>query len=124
MATIKSYTDLEQSKVLSKILSDESADMSYRHFAPNLLPEGYCISVDKVEYETDIPCWSLASLLGVLPSVIQRNGKRMFLTLEKAGVYNLYYKSPDRLDELWETKEESIDACVAMIESLHELKML
>jgi hypothetical protein len=35
-----------------------------------------------------------------------------------------YYKSPDRLDELWATKEEVIDACVAMIELLHELKML
>lgn len=48
----------------------------------------------------------------------------MFLTLEKAGAYNLYYKSPDRLDELWETKEEPMDACVEMIVNLHELNIL
>jgi len=71
-----------------------------------------------------IPCWSLTALLSIIPSVIIRKGKRMFLTLEKACAYNLYYKSPDRIDELWETKEDVIDACVTMIENLHELKML
>ena len=39
----------------------------------------------------------------------------MFLTLEKAGAYNLYYKSPDRMDEFWETNEEPVDACYEMI---------
>ena len=48
----------------------------------------------------------------------------MFLTLEKAGAYNLYYKSPDRLDELWETKYEAIDACYEMIIILHEQNLL
>ena len=71
-----------------------------------------------------VPCWSLAALLNLLPSVITRNGKRMFLTLEKAGAYNLYYKSPDRLDELWETKEDAIDACYELILKLHEQKIL
>lgn len=48
----------------------------------------------------------------------------MFLTLEKAGAYNLYYKSNDRLDELWETDFEPIDVCYKMILDLHELKLL
>ena len=74
MATIKAYTDLSQSKVLAKILPLESADMYYC----------YCMDIytKKWDYDTtptfidpsnqpdigDIPCWSLAALLGVLPS--------------------------------------------------------
>lgn len=117
---MKSYTDIEQSKKLAEILPLESADMYYSPLGgthPWVL-EGNLIEKDAVL------CWSLASLFSVLPSVIKRKGKRMFLTLEKAGAYNLYYKSPDRLDELWETKEDVIDACYEMIINLHELKLL
>ena len=141
MTAIKLYTDLEQSKKLAEILPNESADMAWCNNSikgVNYTDE-YSVNLytvkemqecfDKVlngwdKYWKLIPCWSLAALLSVLPSVITRKGKRMFLTLEKAGAYNLYYKSPDRLDELWETKEDVIDACVTMIENLHELKML
>ena len=100
MATIKSYTDLEQTKKLAEILPVESANMeyileqwidekTYRH------KEGYCeIPVVKVDDDCPLqpithPCWTLAALFGVLPSAIIRNDKRMFLTLEKAGAYNL-----------------------------------
>lgn len=141
MATIKSYTSLEQSKVLADILPIESADMWWaERYAGKVMENGQYIvaenpvyylclskpsndnySQDAVKY---IPCWSLAALLRVLPSVIKRKGKKMFLTLEKAGAYNLYYKSPDRLDELWETKEDVIDACYDMIIDLHEMKRL
>lgn len=122
---MKSYTDIHQSKKLAEILPIKSADMCYRIVAYN--------SNDAHEYqpycfvgtlESDIPCWSLAALLELLPSVITRNGKRMFLTLEKAGAYNLYYKSPDRLDELWETKEDAIDACIEMIVKLKEKDLI
>ena len=124
---MKSFTNIEQSKKLAKILPLESADTLYCvDFDGDVLfiaPKQYSGSF-RHQPELIIPCWSLAALLGVLPSVIKRNGKRMFLTLEKAGAYNLYYKSHDRLDELWETKEELIDACVVMIEKLHEQKLL
>ena len=118
---MKAYTDLEQSKRLAEFLPLESADAHYWCKDGDDLRLGGGFSIDK---DLDIPCWSLAALLGVLPSVIKRNGKRMFLTMEKAGAYNLYYKSTDRLDELWETKEEPIDAYVDMIELLHELNLL
>lgn len=116
---MKAYTDLEQSKKLAEILPVESADLYY--WCDIDLRFGGCKAMD---LEFDTPCWSLAALIGVLPSVITREGKRMFLALEKAGAYNLYYKSPDRLGELWETKEEAIDSCVEMILLLHELKYL
>lgn len=137
---MKAFTSIEQSKTLAEILPLESADMWWaERYAGRVENYEYIVEEKPVYYLSftkpsdenysqdtikDIPCWSLAALLSVLPSVIKRKGKRMFLTLEKAGAYNLYYKSPDRLDELWETKEESIDACVAMIEDLHEQKIL
>lgn len=125
MATIKSFTDINQSRKLAEILPVESADMCYRIVAYNPndthVYQPYCFVST---LESDMPCWSLAALFNLLPSVITRNGKRMFLTLEKAGAYNLYYKSPDRLDELWETKEDAIDACYEMILKLHEQKLL
>lgn len=132
---MKSFTDIEQSKKLAEILPIDSADMYWLNWHIDLTESKYEVFVvdksDKyidffnsytvaVENKEIIPCWSLATLLNLLPSVITRNGKRMFLTLEKAGAYNLYYKSPDRLDELWETKEDAIDACVEMILKLNE----
>ena len=115
----RTFTSLEQSRKLAEILPPESADMFYRENGKDVK-----LMWEHIAQKVTTPCWSLATLLSVLPSVITRNEKRMFLTLEKAGAYNLYYKSPDRLDELWETKEEPIDACYEMILNLHELKML
>ena len=116
---MKSYTDLEQSKKLAEILPIESADMCY----PLPYEEGDKPLLEQGGFGST-PCWSLAALLNLLPSIITRNEKRMFLTLEKAGAYNIYYKSPDRLDELWETKEDAIDACYEMILKLNEQKLL
>lgn len=137
---MKAFTDLKQSKKLAEFLPIESADLWWAERYEGRMENWEYIVEEKPTYYLsltkpsdnnysqdtikDIPCWSLAALLSILPSVIRRKGKRMFLTLEKAGAYNLYYKSQDRLDELWETKEEPIDAYVAMIEDLHELKML
>ena len=123
---MRSYTDLNQSRKLAEILPLESADMSYRPYRKEGGIPDYETTLLPFRYASwiGIPCWSLATLFNILPSVIKRKEKRMFLTLEKAGAYNLYYKSPDRLDELWETKEDLVDACVGMILNLHELKML
>lgn len=115
---MKSFTDLEQSKVLEKILPIESADFAWNVFADDDW------DLEREHGAKVVPCWSLDALLSVLPSDIIRNEKKMFLTLEKAGAYNLYYKSKDRLDELWETDFEPIDACYKMILTLHELKLL
>lgn len=125
---MKNHTNIEQSKKLAEILPIESADMWWPYY--------YDVVSDTGEYDKEpmlhkpisntehtIPCWSLAALLNVLPSDIRRHGKTMFMTLEKAGAYNLYYKSKDRLDELWETDFEPIDACYKMILDLQELKI-
>lgn len=138
----KICTSLEQSQKLIKLGIDiNTADMRYGYIAPyDFSDRIYDGGYDEVpypkdflkknpnfsenDYDGEFPAWSLAALLGTMPSVIKRKGKRMFLTLEKAGAYNLYYKSPDRLDELWETKEEPVDACVEMINLLHKENLI
>lgn len=127
---MKSYTDIEQSKKLAEILPAESADQTWEIIGI----AGDNLDVPKYWHNGDTPCifnskigilcWSLAALLDILPSTIRRKEKTMFLTLEKADAYNLYYKSPDRLDELWVTKDDIIDAVVEMILMLHEEKLL
>ena len=80
---MKSYTDLEQSRKLAKILPIESADMSWKHYVPDFASEGYGISLDTIEYNTDIPCWSLAALLSVLPFHLIVNNQRYAFSMCK-----------------------------------------
>ena len=111
MATIKSFTSLEQSRKLAEILPLESADMYYGYGKdkPEFLPlsdvDVKCLSQ---------PCWSLASLLGALPyPYIEQNYKGKWIC--RVEHENTTY--------LWEDSNP-IDACVAMIELLHEQKLL
>ena len=60
---MKAYTDIEQSKKLAEILPLESADMFWAN-APITVP---CIK-DGNPMGVNIPCWSLAALLSVLPT--------------------------------------------------------
>ena len=70
LTTMKSYTDLKQSRKLAEILPLETADMCYIKGKAHLgfLYEEYKEFGDSVlqEYE---PCWSLAALLNVLPKI-------------------------------------------------------
>ena len=77
MATIKSYTDLEQSKKLAKILPIESADMEYLSIKETGKLVGDVPFVkDNSEVEDSayshtydrIACWSLAALLRLMPN--------------------------------------------------------
>ena len=112
MATIKSHTDLEQSKKLAEILPLESADMSWvgiglgKPFARTRPIKG--------DPEELCGCWSLAALLDVLPNGIimhkdSQNGKYHCCSTY-AGTY-IKVDNP-------------VDACVEMILKLHELNLL
>lgn len=108
---MKSYTDLEQSKKLAKILPIDSADDYYswhdeRYYVVNKdCPYPYSL-------KEKIPCWSLASLLGVLP-------KGTMLVKTTGGEY--YYLAKDIMTKHY---DNPIDTCVEIIERLNELKML
>jgi hypothetical protein len=70
MATIKSYTDIEQSRKLAKFLPLESADMYYdRGGLPSLIDKYVTHeSIKNDKYHHLIPCWSLAALLKLIPN--------------------------------------------------------
>ena len=66
MTTIKSFSDLNQSRKLAEILPLDSADMCWylatKGNPKAMFNEGYN------EYgDFELPCWSLSALLGVLP---------------------------------------------------------
>lgn len=123
MATIKSYTDIQQSKKLAETLPLESADMEYLAIKENGKLVGSVPFVkDDSEVEDSayshtydrIACWSLAALLGVIPNY-KLNSEHNYHTCTSETNFGKesvgWYDNP-------------IDACVAMIEKLHELKML
>ena len=124
---MKSYTDIEQSKKLAEILPLESADMSYTW---DFEDEQYYINTEKfsnwiipkyaesAKHKQVIPCWSIAALFNLCPTI---NGKQPILTRGKiTRLWYCYYE--DEMDT--QTYDNPVDACVAMIEELHEQKLL
>ena len=126
MATIKSYTDIEQSRKLARILPIESADMSWvsnglgKPFARTILIKG--------DPEELYSCWSLAALLKQFPyELCDDDGNSLYLQINKEDdVYQLEYKDPFGDFESIETDryEHFIDACYELILKLHELNLL
>lgn len=110
MATIKSYSDLQQSKKLAEILPIESADMWFAN--------GIIVARNSVNEPDDIksvsPCWSLAALLSVLPNP----------SLHK--IFSGWRCDSDNKEWtsciLGEPSDNPVDACVKTILKLHELK--
>lgn len=126
---MKAYTDIHQSKKLAEILPIDSADMSYRIVAynPNDTHEyqAYCCVST---LESDIPCWSLAALLKILPDeIIDDNGYNIINNIEK---YDLKYRVSYFTDLNWSDKittdeyENFVDACYEMILKLKERNLL
>ena len=129
MVTIKSYTDIEQSKKLAKILPLESADMFYNEepedetYPKDIVDTKYPMVIREGQKhyleEYGIPCWSVAALLSVLP-----NGTD--IVKDEADTENEHYMCTVGIkDDIIPTfGKNPIDACVDMIEKLHELNLL
>ena len=129
MATIKSYTNIEQSKKLAEILSTESADMYYLYWKENdILVNTQPFVEDGYEKRENGPykylnCWSLAALLNILSKTahsIDEDGSvdlcdykniewSLCLTNTNVGLF---------------TANNPVDACYEMILKLHELNLL
>lgn len=131
---MKSYTDLEQSKKLAEILPLESADMYiYKNvffgalscFNGSTMVGKYIKLTDK---EKAYPCWSLAALFEEIPKIIDFEDDESDYALEilkENGLYYLSYGNPLEHSRIEiEPQGHFVDACVTMIEKLHELKML
>lgn len=127
---MKSYTDLPQSKKLAEFLPLESADMIWVLANPDL-PMIRAIAYEdseKSKYYEILPAWSLAALLEQLDDEItDDNGNDYNLTIVKESLqYQLYYHDSWGQVEDIETNyyDDLVDACVAMIEKLHEQNIL
>ena len=129
---MKGYTDLEQSKVLAKILSSKSADMEYLTIKKTGSFVGTVPFVkDDSEVENSayshtynrIVCWSLAALLSVLPTLDDRNAE--FCKDIRYDKWHIYYHGTVTLYVIdTERYDNLIDAAYEMIMKLHELKLL
>ena len=141
---MKSYTDLEQSKKLAEFLPLESAD-GFWEYHNKWCSEGdewegyedYPRAEPYLEYtrkenewkedKSDVPCWSLAALLSVLPKKyypIKDHETNLILGKPKDKWCVLYWDATGMQDGEQTLEDSPIDACVEMILKLHELKAL
>lgn len=106
---MKSYTDLEQSRKLAKILPLESADMFYSY--------GMDINTKKWDYDTvptiidasnqididDISCWSLAALMELTPNDVSLlHLEDVFQAVYDIKPYHITNKFDNPLDAAFE----------------------
>lgn len=132
MATIKSYTDISQSKTLSKILTIESADMGWNVFVDDttrILPiNDWDLIKDGSGNVKFYYAWSLAALLDVIPqeifdgeyiiNITEGLNNRWILTYDNFENRNHSYYS------LSSGANNPVDACYELVLKLHEHKML
>jgi hypothetical protein len=132
MATIKSYSDLQQSKKLAEILPLESADFCYIKTGVTRdnwmgIPEYQFKPMPHKDYSGEsIGCWSLAALRNLLPPAIKPN-KDSYLfeshnTFDNSWVYRYY--NEDGASYLYCKNTNEVDACVDMIVGLGERNLL
>jgi len=124
MTTIKSYTDIEQSRKLAEILPIESADMSW---VSNGLGKPFARTIPiKGDPEELCGCWSLAALRNLLPVGIKVNENTYLFeshnTFDKSWVYRYY--NEDDTSYLYCKNINEVDVCVEIIEKLHKLNLL
>jgi hypothetical protein len=130
MTTIKSYTDLEQSKKLAEILPLESADMWWAWYS-NPLSNGHYDDFPMFykpvcNPDESVPCWSLAALIYILHAK-----EKDIPSLSGGGYKDGKYISDWCLDYEFDDgdykktfADNPVDVCYEMIIKLHELKKL
>lgn len=124
---MKSFTDIEQSKKLAEILPLESADMWYaERYAGHVegwqyvieYPPNYYLSLTRpsennysLDTIKDIPCWSLAALLELIPKnyLIEAN-KKTTRTLYRITVIS---------GEVTHYHQDLVDAAVELLLKLY-----
>lgn len=121
---MKSYTDLQQSKKLAEILPLESADMYY--WCGEQIRIG---SYKAIDMDYDIPCWSLAALLDIIPKEVKIKGQKyapcLFPITDSNWLYKLWYNSNEIIESpisVW--CDNPVDACYEMILKLNKINLL
>lgn len=121
---MKSYSDLEQSKKLAEILPLESADMCYQYQKDRWIGEPAYKEYPQFEIamdRRDIPCWSLAALLEVLPKGVKSPFGEINPFVGQVGIkdYRCVYHG-DWDSNIQTFANNPVDACYEMIIKLHE----
>ena len=113
---MKTFTDLEQSKKLVDILPLDSPDCFYRRFVDNYNAIQYTLEMcpyskgaDKIY---DLPCWSLAALLDVLPRIEHLRPSIDLNPKLDSNEVAIYYHSED---SPYIVRDNLIDAAFEMI---------
>lgn len=126
---MKSYTDLEQSKKLAKLLPIESADMTWEKVARSLT-ENFTwkptVGLDRAikdnlfSYKNGyvLPCWSLTALLAVIKPV-NENTYTIRGTLDGGAAISF-----EEVTTVMFQEEEIIDAVFEMVVYLKENKLI
>ena len=104
---MRGYTTVEQSKKLAEILPIESADMCfyYKDDIPQLVPFA------KHNNRFYIPCWSLAALLGIIPSASLESSDDHYFRLHCKEKFSEWHDNP-------------VDSVFEMITKLKENNLL
>lgn len=118
---MKSYTDIEQSRKLTEVLSLESADNVIVKFGDRegiktvVMPKETLdvLRTPFSDIREVIPCWSLAALLTILsfPNLFENDG------------WNLYTTIDEKLFSI-NNADNPVDACYELILKLHEQNLL
>ena len=127
MATIRSYTTVEQSKKLAEILPLESADMYYHNRVD--IPDNFPLPIEWKHnnplLSQEIPCWSLAALMDVIPYNVSFNkAVYRFKMVKYSEHWECYHENFGSVSTEIFKGDNQIDACVAMIEKLHEQNLM
>jgi len=132
MATIGSYTTIEQSKKLAEILLLESADMYYYCGDVNKITIGRGIYKDVKDWfldgrtrVADIPCWSFSTLIDIIENIDKQQKVEVSFT-HSGGKYwvNVHFDEFGSFCQDYELYDSKVDACVAMIEKLKDRNLL
>jgi hypothetical protein len=119
MATMKSYTDINQSRKLAEILSIESAD-----FQSKTIESNADVDVDDVSYVI-YPCWSLAALLNIIPQELFDGEYIINITEGVNHKWIISYEHYSEVSSYIDVSSDSlIDCCVEIIIKLKEINML
>lgn len=133
MKTIKSHTDLEQSRKLAEILPLETADMHYNNVSIKGINYVDGHRAELMEYNRAIealskytvnplfeviPCWSLAALLAVLSFPVLR-----YDIEDGEGGWIVGCEKNDK-GYLSHYRDNPVDTCYEMILRLHEQNLI
>lgn len=123
---MKTYTNLEQSIQLAKILPIESADMIFQ-LGEDKYADSIRVPLTKKHWEKMMPainpCWSLAALFDILPKYIGDYNKCLYYDM---GYYYCGYMiDGDFMLSISKIKADNpVDACYNMIIELKQLELL